>query len=95
MRVTFVLLASEKAYKEEGMEQREGALVFVGSLNRVVPHFEAANGCGISTLALDERTGKLQRQAQDANQRNQHPSGPVVQLVDQFIECLIDDIGLQ
>jgi len=64
VRVTFVLLASEKAYKEEGMEQREGALVFVGSLNRAVPHFEAANGCGISTLALDERTGKLQRQAQ-------------------------------
>jgi 6-phosphogluconolactonase len=34
-------------------------LLFVGSLNHAVPHFEAANGRGITTLSLDENTGKL------------------------------------
>lgn len=39
--------------------QRNDTLVFVGSLNRAVPHFGAANGRGITTLALDESTGRL------------------------------------
>ncbi|WP_175946383.1 lactonase family protein [Caballeronia sp. BCC1704] len=42
------------------MRQPEHALVFVGSLNCAVPHFAAAHGCGITTLAIDERTGKLE-----------------------------------
>ncbi|HKT96219.1 MAG TPA: lactonase family protein [Paraburkholderia sp.] len=46
------------------MKQRKDALVFVGSLNRPVPHFTAANGRGITTLALDESTGKLRRLAE-------------------------------
>jgi 6-phosphogluconolactonase len=41
------------------MTQRKDTLVFVGSLTRAVPHFEAANGRGITTLLLDEVTGKL------------------------------------
>jgi 6-phosphogluconolactonase len=43
------------------MTHRKDTLVFVGSLNRAVPHFEAANGRGITTLLLDEETGALQR----------------------------------
>jgi len=34
-------------------------LVFVGCLNRAVPHFAAANGKGISVFAFDETTGAL------------------------------------
>lgn len=34
-------------------------LVFVGCLNRPVPHFAAANGRGIVTCCLDEAIGKL------------------------------------
>lgn len=41
------------------MTTSNGALIFVGSLNRAVPHFETANGSGITTLRLDETTGKL------------------------------------
>ncbi|WP_250467718.1 lactonase family protein [Caballeronia sp. GAFFF2] len=46
------------------MNQRKGALVFVGSVNRAVPHFATANGRGITTLSLDETTGKLKRLAE-------------------------------
>jgi 6-phosphogluconolactonase len=35
-------------------------VVFVGCLNRVVPHFAAANGRGIVTYSFDEATGKLE-----------------------------------
>src|ERR1700744_557929 len=34
-------------------------LVFVGCLNRTVPHFAAANGRGIVTYGFDEATGRL------------------------------------
>src|ERR1700759_1510540 len=34
-------------------------LVFVGCLNRAVPHFATANGRGIVTYSLDEVTGRL------------------------------------
>ncbi|MCY0389576.1 lactonase family protein [Robbsia sp. Bb-Pol-6] len=40
------------------------AWVFVGSLNTAVPHFAAANGRGIVTLHLDERTGRLTKLAE-------------------------------
>jgi 6-phosphogluconolactonase len=43
------------------MTQRTHTLVFTGSLNRAVPHFNAANGRGITTLSLDEHTGTLRR----------------------------------
>lgn len=46
------------------MKQRKDSLVFVGSLNRAVPHFSAANGRGITTFSLDESTGKLRRLAE-------------------------------
>jgi 6-phosphogluconolactonase len=48
----------------ETMTQRNEALVFVGSLNRAVPHFGQANGRGITTLALDETSGKLRHLAE-------------------------------
>ncbi|MGF7137444.1 6-phosphogluconolactonase [Paraburkholderia sp. EB58] len=35
-------------------------LVFVGCLNRTVPHFAAANGRGIVTYGFDEATGRLE-----------------------------------
>src|SRR6201995_2170962 len=35
-------------------------LVFVGCLNRAVPHFAAANGRGIVTYSFDEATGRLE-----------------------------------
>ncbi|CAL8481360.1 lactonase family protein [Caballeronia sp. S22] len=43
------------------MKQHKETLVFVGSLNRAVPHFAAANGRGISILSLDEESGKLRQ----------------------------------
>lgn len=52
------------------MTQRNEALVFVGSLNRAVPHFGSANGRGITTLALDETSGKLRHLAEFADVDN-------------------------
>lgn len=52
------------------MTHQSEALVFVGSLNRGVPHFGAANGRGITTLALDESNGKLRRLAEFGEQSN-------------------------
>lgn len=38
---------------------KTSTLVFVGCLNRSVPHFASANGRGIAAYAFDEATGKL------------------------------------
>jgi 6-phosphogluconolactonase len=45
-------------------------LVFVGCLNRAVPHFAAANGRGIVTYSFDEATGRLECLAETADIAN-------------------------
>lgn len=45
-------------------------LVFVGCLNRAVPHFAAANGRGIVTYSFDEATGRLEFLAETADIAN-------------------------
>ncbi|SAL33782.1 6-phosphogluconolactonase [Caballeronia udeis] len=42
-------------------------LVFIGCINRAVPHFASANGRGIATFRLDDTTGKLTPLAETAD----------------------------
>ena len=45
-------------------------LVFIGCINRAVPHFASANGRGIATFRFDDTTGKLTPLAETADVLN-------------------------
>lgn len=49
-----------------------GSLVFVGTLTRPVPHFEAKGGAGIHVLRLDETNGHLSTLSVTADAVNPH-----------------------